>query len=87
MLCRSLILSPRGAVRLKETYFFSAILYGCIIVFGRAVSRKMYFYRIFKAFSDVHTCKAVVHGWCDVGDFCFWGEVGGEVDEFPLQRN
>lgn len=47
----------------------------------------MYFYRIFKAFSDVHTCKAVVHGWCDVGDFCFGGEVGGEVDEFPLQRN
>ena len=29
----------------------------------------------------------MVHGWCDVGDFCFWGEVGGEVDEFPLQRN
>lgn len=21
-----------------------------------------------------------------MGDFCFWGEVGGEVDEFPLQK-
>ena len=46
----------------------------------------MYFYRIFKAFSDVHTCKAVVHGWCDVGDFCFGGEVGGEVDEFEFKN-